>query len=186
MRSHPFNYALREDESAPTAGAMPTPPSNPSSSDTHNDSTARNTLLGISPEVDKKVDRHFTVHEPLVDKSGKPIFPHHGMLSGDVLPVDIVPLDNGNYEVTFKYEAANKQMIVNPNTGSVVPEEDIKNKKEILDKKFVEWLKGHGWLGGSKGQPQPPMGGDPMGGGMPGGAPPMGGPMGGAPPMGGM
>ena len=188
MRSHHFNYSLREGEAAPSLGSMPESPSNPDSQgggdNKKNDLTARNTLLGISPE-DADKDREskvFDIHQALRLKDSKdPIFPSHNMLSWDTLPVTAEKLSDDKWEVTFCYEEANPEMITD-NNGKKVDPDNIENKTEILDDDFLDWIEGHGYMGGSPdigleddGAGAGMMGADPMNPapGMPGAGPPM-------------
>ena len=155
MRSHPFDHTLREEEAAPALGSMPESPDNPDTSggNTKNDLTARNTMLGISEkEADEdRASRVFDLHQPLKYKeSGRPVFGHHGMLSYDTLPVTAEPTDSSGdmWDVTFHYTLANKEMITDVH-GKQVDPEIIEDQEETLDADFLDWLEGHGYMGGS-------------------------------------
>jgi hypothetical protein len=168
-----------EQEAAPSMGGAPESPSNPDSGENKkNDLTARNTLLGISDE-EADADREskvFDLHQALRRKETKePIFPGHNMLSWDTLPVTADKLGDDKWEVTFRYEDANQEMITD-NKGKKVDPETIENKTEVVNDEFLDWIEGHGYMGGSPdiGLDSPDMmAADPMGAapGMPGAGP---------------
>jgi hypothetical protein len=156
MRPYQFDCSLREQEAAPPLGSMPQSPSNPDlggGENKRNDLTARNTILGISPDqADKdRESKVFDLHQALFNSDTKtPIFPHHNILSWDTLPVTAEKLGDDKWEVTFRYEECNPEMLTDNNFRKVDPD-IVENKTEIIDDEMMDWIEGHGYMGGSPG-----------------------------------
>lgn len=181
VRSDPFTFRLREEDTAPTASApMPTNPDNETTNQYH---------------FDKLQDEFDIDDEAMTGALEGPQtlykVPDYGWGFRVQPPVQATVKDKGNgtYDVTFLLAQANKRKMMLPYKEGERPtyyEGPVENKTVMMNKEELADLivppyqaaaSGAGGMGGP-----PPMGG-PMGGPPPGAGGPLGG---GMPPMGGM